>query len=75
MNLDSNNREIAGLKNYQIGMLNHANIVDLLETVIKMAPSAVFVIHRGYESKSEITIETILKRIEGIKVLHQKKEK
>ncbi|EGD50447.1 beta-lactamase domain-containing protein [Thermoanaerobacter ethanolicus JW 200] len=72
MNLDTNNREIEGLKNYQIGMLNHANMVDLLETVIKMAPSAVFVIHRGYESKSEINIETILKRIEGIKVFAPK---
>ncbi|AIS52975.1 putative exonuclease [Thermoanaerobacter kivui] len=68
LNLDFNNREFTGLKNYHIGVLNHGNMIDILEIVIKLAPSAVFVVHRGYRGKGQMNIEKILNGIEGLKV-------
>lgn len=68
LNLESNAKEFIGIKNYQLGLLNHATIADILELVIELTPSIVFIVHRGYANDSKINIETLLRGIAGLQV-------
>lgn len=66
--LNVNNREVNGIKSQNLGLLNHGNLCDILEVAIKLSPSAVFIVHRGYKSNGSLNIAKILNAVCGLKV-------
>lgn len=68
LHLNANNRETNGIKSQNLGLLNHGSMCDILEVAIKLSPSAVFIVHRGYKTNDSMNIVKILNDIEGLKV-------